>query len=265
MTGTTQTGGDAAVYGLKDKAVLITGAGSGIGAAVARGFARSGAKVAIHYRTNRKGAEEIAKAIHDTGGQTTLVSGDMRCVDQTRDAVRKTIEAFGRLDVLVNNAGAMVKRVAPADVTDEIFDEVIDVNCRSVVMMSRAAIPVFKDQKSGNIINVSSVAARFGGAGGAGLYASSKGFVLTYTRNLARELAADGIRVNQVVPGLISTPFHEGITSTEQMNQLKSMIPLGRVGLAEDCVGAFLFLAADTMSGYVTGQSIDVNGGQFMV
>jgi 3-oxoacyl-[acyl-carrier protein] reductase len=215
--------------------------------------------------TVMKGAEEIAKTIHDTGGQTTLVSGDMRSGDQTRDAVKKILEVFGRLDVLVNNAGAMVKRVAPDDVTDEIFDEVIDVNCRSVVMMSRAAIPVFREQKSGNIINVSSVAARFGGAGGAGLYASSKGFVLTYTRNLARELAADGIRVNQVVPGLISTPFHEGITSAEQMKQLESMIPLRRVGLAEDCVGAFLFLAADTLSGYVTGQSIDVNGGQFMV
>ncbi len=265
MTGPKQNGGDAAVAGLKDKVVLITGAGSGIGAAVAKGFARSGAKVAIHYRTNRQGAEEIAKAIHDIGGQTTLVSGDMRSADQTREAVKKTVQAFGRLDVLVNNAGAMVKRVAPADVTDEVFDEVIDVNCRSVVMMSKAAIPVFKEQKSGNIINVSSVAARFGGVGGAGLYASSKGFVLTYTRNLARELAADGVRVNQVVPGLISTPFHDGITSPEQMKQLESMIPLRRVGQAEDCVGAFLFLATDALSGYVTGQSIDVNGGQFMV
>jgi 3-oxoacyl-[acyl-carrier protein] reductase len=265
MANSTHSDGAAAVDGLKGKAVLITGAGSGIGAAVAKGFARSGAKVAVHYRTNRKGAEEVAKAIGDLGGQAILVTGDMRSVDQTRDAVKQTVDAFGRLDILINNAGAMVKRVAPADVTDEVFDEIIDVNCRSVVMMSCAAIPVFKAQKSGNIINVSSVAARFGGAGGAGLYASSKGFVLTYTRNLARELAADGIRVNQVVPGLISTPFHEGITSPEQMKQLESMIPMRRVGQAEDCVGAFLFLAADPLSGYVTGQSIDVNGGQFMV
>jgi 3-oxoacyl-[acyl-carrier protein] reductase len=90
-----------------------------------------------------------------------------------------------------------------------------------------------------------SVAARFGGSGGAGLYASAKGFILTYTRNLARELAGDGTRANQVVPGLISRPFHEGITSAEQMKQFQSMIPLGRVGQAEDCVGAFLFLASE--------------------
>jgi 3-oxoacyl-[acyl-carrier protein] reductase len=132
-------------------------------------------------------------------------------------------------------------------------------------MASRAAIPVFKAQKSGNIINVSSVAARFGGSGGSGLYASSKGFVMTYTRNLARELAGDGIRVNQVVPGLIATPFHEGITPPDVMKQLESTIPMKRAGQAEDCVGAFLFLASDALSGYVTGQSIDVNGGQLMM
>lgn len=257
--------GAGTVGGLQGKAVLVTGAGSGIGAAVAKGFARSGANVAIHYRTNRKGAEEVAKAIGEMGGKSILVTGDMRSADETRNAVKQTVDAFGRLDILVNNAGAMVQRVAPGDVNDDVFDEIIDVNCRSVVMMSRAAIPGFKAQKSGNIINVSSVAARFGGVGGAGLYASSKGFVLTYTRNLARELAADGIRVNQVVPGLIATPFHEGITSAEQMKQIESTIPMKRVGQAEDCVGAFLFLATDALSGYVTGQSIDVNGGQFMV
>ena len=265
MADSTEDDRALAVPGLQGKVVLVTGGGSGIGAAVAKGFAQSGAKVAVHYRSNRAGAEAVAKTIEALGGQSILVDGDMRSADQARKVVDAVVDAFGRLDVLVNNAGAMVKRVAPADVSDEIFDEVIDVNCRTAVMTTRAAIPVFQSQKSGNIINVSSVAARFGGAGGAGIYASAKGFILTYTRNLARELAGDGIRVNQVVPGLISTPFHDGITSAEQMKQLQSMIPLGRVGQAEDCVGAFLFLASDTLSGYVTGQSIDVNGGQFMV
>lgn len=252
------------VPGLKDKVVLITGASSGIGAAVAEGFARSGAKVAIHYHSNRAGAEKAKAAVTQAGGQSIIVDGDLRSSERTADTVAKVSEAFGRMDILVNNAGAMVRRSEPADICDDLFDEVIDLNCRSVVMMSRAAIPLFKKQGSGNIINVSSVAARFGGSGGAGLYASAKAFVLNYTRNLARELAADGIRVNQVAPGLISTPFHEGITSPDVMKQLESMIPMRRAGLAEDCVGAFLFLATDSLSGYITGQTIDVNGGQYM-
>jgi 3-oxoacyl-[acyl-carrier protein] reductase len=252
------------VPGLKDKVVLITGASSGIGAAVAVGFARCGAKVAIHYHSNRAGAEKVKAAIGQSGGQAIIVDGDLRSSERTADTVTKVSDAFGSMDILVNNAGAMVRRSAPADISDDLFDEVIDLNCRSVVMMSRAAIPLFKEQRGGNIINVSSVAARFGGAGGAGLYAAAKAFVLNYTRNLARELAADGVRVNQVAPGLISTPFHEGITPPEVMKQLESTIPMRRAGQAEDCVGAFLFLATDSLSGYITGQTIDVNGGQFM-
>jgi 3-oxoacyl-[acyl-carrier protein] reductase len=265
MTPSIEDAGTPAVPGLRDKVVLVTGGGSGIGAAVAKGFGRSGAQVAVHYRANRTGAEQVARAVEAAGGQAILVDGDLRSGERAQQAVDAVVAAFGRLDVLVNNAGAMVRRVPPGEVDDAIFDEVIDVNVRTTVMATRAAIPVFQRQKSGNIINVSSVAARFGGAGGSGLYASAKGFILTYTRNLARELAGSGIRANQVVPGLISTPFHEGITTAEQMKQLQGMIPLGRVGEAEDCVGAFLFLASDALSGYVTGQSIDVNGGQFMV
>ena len=252
------------VPGLNDKMVLVTGASSGIGAAVAKGFAQSGANVAIHFHANRAGAEDVANSIGAAGGRAFLVNGDLRSSDQASSVVRQVLSEFGHIDILVNNAGAMVRRVAPADVDDDVFDEVLDLNCRSVVMVSRAVIPTFKQRRSGNIINVSSVAARFGGIGGAGLYASSKGFILTYTRNLARELAADGIRVNQVAPGLISTPFHEGITSADQMKQIENTIPMRRVGQPDDCVGAFLFLATDALSGYVTGQTIDVNGGQFM-
>jgi len=128
----------------------------------------------------------------------------------------------------------------------------------------RAATPHFRRQGGGNIINVSSIAARGGGGPGSRLYAGAKGFVSTITRGLAKELVADGIRVNAVSPGVIATPFHERFSTPEELEATARNNPMGRVGTAEDCVGAFLFLASDTMSGYVTGQIIEVNGGQLM-
>jgi 3-oxoacyl-[acyl-carrier protein] reductase len=121
-----------------------------------------------------------------------------------------------------------------------------------------------RSRKRGNIINVTSIAARNGGGSGAGLYASAKGFVSTFTRALAKEEAGNGIRVNGVAPGTITTPFHERDSSAAQLEAIRQTIPLGRLGTAEDCVGAFLFLASDQLSSYVTGQVIEVNGGQLM-
>lgn len=248
--------------GLEDKVVLITGAGSGIGAAVARGFAAQGAKVAVHYHRSVEGAEGVVAEARSLGVEAVMVRGDLREPDEAESVAAQVRDIFGGIDVLINNAGALVRRVAWPQVDGAIFQEVIDVNCKSAVMMSTAAIPLMRG--GGSIINVSSVAARFGGAGGAGLYASSKGFILTYTRSLARELARQNIRVNQVAPGLIRTPFHEGITSADQFEALEATIPMGRAGTAQECVGAFLFFASEEMSGYVTGQTIDINGGQLM-
>jgi len=133
-----------------------------------------------------------------------------------------------------------------------------------VAMFMQAAVPAMRARKSGNIINVSSVAARLGGGGGAVVYAGAKGFIATATRGWAKELVGDGIRVNAVSPGVIETPFHERYSTAEQLKAMQAMIPMNRLGSADECGGAFLYLASDALSSYVTGQIIEVNGGQFM-
>ena len=139
----------------------------------------------------------------------------------------------------------------------------IDLNARSVVSMTRAAVPWLARQ-GGFIINTTSIAARNGGGGGAVLYAAAKGFVSTLTRGAAKELIGKAIRVNAVAPGVIATPFHERYSDADMMEAMRRTVPLGRVGTPEECVGAYLFLASETLSGYIVGQIIEVNGGQLM-
>jgi 3-oxoacyl-[acyl-carrier protein] reductase len=170
---------------------------------------------------------------------------------------------FGRLDGLINNAGGMLGRVPVAESDDAHDRAVFDLNAHSVVRASRAALPWLR-REGGVVINTTSIAARNGGAGGAGLYGAAKGFVSTFTRGFAKEVLAYRIRVNAVAPGIILTPFHERYSTPEQMKAMVATIPMGRAGTAEDCVGAYLFLASDLLSGYVTGQIIEVNGGQLM-
>ncbi len=174
------------------------------------------------------------------------------------------MQALGGLDVLINNAGGLVQRVPIADATDEFFDAVMDLNVRSVVMATSAAIPHLKRAGGGSIVNVTSIAARNGGGNGAVMYASAKGFVSTFTRGLAKELAGDNIRVNAVSPGVIVTPFHDRYSTPAMLETFRRGIPMGRLGNADECSGAFLFLAAPSLSGYMTGQILEVNGGQFM-
>ncbi len=206
----------------------------------------------------------MAKDIADAGGDVFLVRGDVTISAETVRVVEESASRFGALDGLINNAGLMVDRVAYADVTDDFYDKVMDLNARSVVMASRAAIPWLRKSGGGFIINTSSIAARNGGSGGAGLYGSAKAFVSTVTRGMAKELIGDNIRVNAVSPGTILTAFHERYSSPEQMAASLRTIPQGRFGTVEDCVGAYLFLASPTLSGFVVGQIIEVNGGQLM-
>jgi 3-oxoacyl-[acyl-carrier protein] reductase len=248
---------------LAGKAVLITGASTGIGAAVAKAFGEQGSKVIVHFNSSKTKAEEVSGAIKDAGGTAYLVQGDVSDPDATTRIVEEAAGAFGHLDGLINNAGLMLGRVPFGEITDERFDAVLDLNARSVVVAVRVALPHLK-KNGGFIINTTSVAARNGGGGGAVLYAAAKGFVSTITRGLAKELIGSGIRVNGVAPGLIETPFHERYTPEDIMKAQAATIPLGRAGLPEECVGAYLFLASTTLSGYIIGQIIEVNGGQLM-
>ena len=248
---------------LEGKVYLVTGASTGIGAAVALAFGAQGASLGVGFNASVKEAEAVVTEVTKAGGKALPVPGDMMKQAEVAEAVERTAQHFGRLDGLVNNAGGMLGRIPLAD-SDEAHDRaVMDLNSLSVVWACRAALPWLK-VRGGVIVNTSSVAARNGGGPGASLYAASKGFVSTFTRGMAKELVKDRIRVNAVAPGLILTPFHERYSTPEQLKVLAVSIPMGQAGTAEDCAGAYLFLASDMLSSYMTGQVIEVNGGQLM-
>lgn len=248
---------------LAGKAVLVTGASTGIGAALAKALGAQGAMVGVHYNSSKDAAEAVADAVKDAGGKAFLVRADASSSSEIARAVEDTATAFGRLDGLVNNAGGMVGRMAYADMDDAYYDKVMDLNGRSVIAASRAAIPHLKRQ-GGFIINTTSIAARNGASNGAGLYGSSKALVSNITRGMAKELIGFGIRVNAVAPGVIDTPFHERYSTEAQLKANVATVPMGRVGTPEECVGAYLFLASESLSSYIIGQVIEVNGGQLM-
>ena len=245
---------------LKGKRVLITGSSTGIGAAVARELSRLGARVVVHGNKNAETARAIATEI----GAAGVVLGDVGDGVTAARIVEEAVKVLGGLDILINNAGAIHERVTNAAFDEEMYERVYNTNVRSILSVTKAAYPHLKAAGGGSIINTGSIAGRFGGFMGSTVYASAKAAVHSITRNAAREFADDHIRVNVVAPGFIITPFHD--RTPESVRQTAAaQIPMKRLGTAEDCVGAYVFLASDSMSGYITGQIIDVNGGQLMV
>jgi len=248
---------------LSDKLVLITGASTGIGAAAAKAFADAGARVALHYNASATAAAAVQHEIAAAGGTCVLVQGDLTVAGEPARIVADAAQQLGGLDVLINNAGSLVRRETFANVDDTLIEAVFGLNVLSVIAACQAAIPLLEQRGGGAIINVGSIAGVDGGGAGSMMYASSKAFIHNLTRHLARDLAAKNIRVNAVSPGVIRTPFHAA-TPPERMEAMRKAVYLGRIGEPEDCAGAFLFLASPGLSGYVTGQNIHVNGGQYM-
>ena len=243
---------------LKDKVVVVTGGVTGIGGAAALAFAAEGAKVFAQYLG---GGPEL-KAFEEQGIATLKL--DLTEAGAPQRLMDEAMQRFGRVDVLVNNAGSLVARIPLAELTDEFIDKVFDVNCRQLVHCCRIAADVMKSQGSGAIINVSSIAARNGASPGGSVYAGAKAFVSAFTKTIARELVGHNIRVNCVSPGTIHTAFHDRFSDEAKREAARKSIPMQRLGLAEDCAGTFLYLASAKASGYVTGQVIEVNGGQLM-
>ncbi len=250
---------------LRGKVSLVTGSSRGIGAAVARGMAAAGMRVAVHYRSGKEEGEQVKAEIIAAGGEAVLLHGDVAEPGVVERLIAETVTAFGRIDVLVNNAADLIARCPVAETSDALFEQHMGLNIRPGFAACRAVVGQFRSQGGGGaIINLSSVAARTGGGGGSSLYAGSKAFVATFSRALAKEVAADGIRVNCVSPGVLATPMQDRTTPPDMLEAVRRQIPLGRIGAAEECVGAFLFLASEQLGGYMTGQVIEVNGGLLM-
>lgn len=248
---------------MEGKVVLITGASTGIGAAAAKAFAANGANVAINFASSVDKAEEVRSAILAADGMAELFQADISVPSEVRALIQAVVGRFGQLDVLVCNAGGLIGRKGLQEISDGFYDQVFDLNVRSVVTTCAAAIPHL-EKTGGNVIVTGSVAAQSGGGAGASLYAASKAAVQNLVKTYAKEHAGKGIRFNSVSPGTIYTLFHQKHTRPEVLEGITKTIPMGRLGTSEDCAGAYLFLASNELAGYITGQTIEVNGGQLM-
>lgn len=241
---------------LQGQTAIVTGAGRDIGLAAALKLASEGANVAINYFSSSAGADQAVATITANGGRAFAMQGDLTKQADVDALVSKAVSEFGGIDVLVNNAGGLVARVKVADMPDEHWSAVMDLNLNSTFYMIRACLA---HMKIGAIVNLASQAGRDGGGMGAVAYATSKGAVMTMTRALAKELGPD-IRVNALCPGMIDTDFHNIHTADAARRGLEATAPARRQGTIEDTANLVLFLAT-TDSAFMTGTNIDINGG----
>ena len=241
---------------LKDKTVIVTGAGRDIGRACALRLAEDGANVALSYHSSGDGAKSAVAEIEKNGGKAIAVQADLNQQSGVDGLVNKTVEAFGSVDVLVNNTGGLIARKTISEMSLEHWNEVLSLNTTSTFLMIKACLP---HMKKGSIVNLASLAGRDGGGPGSVAYAASKGAIMTLSRGLAKELGPD-IRVNAVCPGMIDTDFHNIFTKPEVRTNVANATPLKREGLSEDVANLVYFLASD-QSAFITGTNSDINGG----
>lgn len=246
------------------KTVLITGASRGIGAATALAFAQRGAsRIILQYNSFREGAEEAAVAVRQAGAECEIHQSDL----STPEGIHEFVGVLGSgpaIDILINNAGSLVKRAKLLELSETVFDQVMNLNVKSLWLITQAVAQGMIERKSGVIINLSSIAARNGGGPGATIYSAAKAAVSTITKGVSKELAPHGIRVNAVSPGTVDNHFHEQFSSKEMLQNVVNMTPAGRLGSNEEVADLILFLCSDA-SRYIHGQTIEINGGMFMV
>jgi 3-oxoacyl-[acyl-carrier protein] reductase len=246
---------------LEGQVALVTGAGAGIGRAIALELSACGAAVALHYHRSRQGAEDAVAQIRTDGRKAIAIAGDLTLRDDAERVVAQAAEALGPIDILINNAGDLVERRSFAEMSDDLWRRIFDLNVTSTFVCAQAAARMMVPRGRGAIVNVSSLAAHNGGGPGAFAYATAKAAVIGFTKGIAKELAPHGIRVNAVAPGLIGqTAFHGRFTPDETFNNIAKGIPLGRAGTPEEVARVVAFLAGDD-STFLVGETIEINGG----
>ncbi len=248
---------------LTNKVAIVTGGSRDIGEQVSIKIALAGAKVCINYLNDEKKALETLATIRNQGGQAIIAKGDMTISSDVEKIVQSCIEAFGNtIDILVNVTGGLIARKQLAEMDESFWDAVMDVNVKSAFLVTKAVVPYMTN--GGTIINFSSQAARDGGGFGAIAYASAKGAILTMTKGLAKELGPKGIRVNCISPGMINTNFHNTFTKEEVRKNVAAATPLRREGEAAEVGDLALYLVSNASS-FITGASIEINGGTYFV
>jgi 3-oxoacyl-[acyl-carrier protein] reductase len=252
-------------FDLTGRRALVTGAGHGIGAAIAEGLAGAGADVVVHYGRSGGSAAEVVERIGALGRKATAIGADVTITAEVDRLLDEAVGFLGGLEIVVCNAGHLVGRSPVASMTDEHFAQVVDVNLGSTFRTVRAAIPHLRAAGTrGRVVTMSSLAAHNGGGPGAGAYAAAKAAVLAFSKALAKEVAPHGIRVNTVAPGLIGdTAFHARFTPKEAFEATTRTIPLQRAGTPDDVAQVIAFLCT-CESAYLTGETIDINGGLLM-
>jgi 3-oxoacyl-[acyl-carrier protein] reductase len=249
---------------LKGKTALITGASRGIGAATARAFASRGVRdFVLQYNQFEEGLKKVASSLESQGSRVRAIQADLSSLNGIQSFLRE-LGAKPSVDILINNAGSLVQRARLAEVTPELFDRIINLNVKSAWMAAQAVAPGMAERGSGIIINLSSIAARNGGGPGATIYAAAKAAVSTITKGLAKELAPKGIRVNAVSPGTVDNNFHVQFSNRQMLDSVVAMTPAGKLGTDEEVADTIMFLCSDA-SRYIHGQTIEINGGMYMV
>ncbi|ETX11361.1 oxidoreductase [Marinomonas ushuaiensis DSM 15871] len=248
---------------LTGKNVLITAGAQGIGEAITKSFIDSGANVAIHYFSSADTANRLIKYASNKGQKAVAISGDLTNEAEANALVEQTVKALGSLDILINNAGSLVARRLLNEMDAEFWHKVMDINLTSMMFVTRAASPYLAKQENSSIVNLASLAGRKGGHPGSLAYSTSKGAILTLTRALSAELGPQGTRVNAVAPGLIlGTSFHNTHTTKESADETITGIPIQRAGNTDDVARAVAYLASE-YDGFITGATLDINGGVY--
>jgi 3-oxoacyl-[acyl-carrier protein] reductase len=244
---------------LEGQVAIVTGASRGIGRAIAVALAAEGAKVVVNYASSASAAEEVVAEIKSKGGEAIAFHADVSHESQVDSLLKSAIDTWGRIDVLVNNAG-ITRDTLLLRMKLEDWQAVIDLNLTGVFLATRAVSKVMLKQKSGRIINIASVAGQMGNPG-QGNYSAAKAGVIGFTKTVAKEMASRGITVNAVAPGFIATDMTADL---KNIDDILKFIPLGRYGQPEEIAGMVRFLAADPAAAYITGQVFNVDGGMVM-